>query len=211
MTICPYCQVRQDIDLRQIHFRDQGLNSSVACPDCAIPLQVMKVGDKPSVSIERCETCRGLFFNPGELEFVLEEQEPSWVWLDPVELHRILEEFDEAPRPVSYRKCPVCAERMNRLVFGDHSGVIVDRCGSHGFWLDGGELRRLSEWWRGGGKLLYQSSEQAKLGQHHRLRGKPRPDAWAALPSGPPAREDEPAGAVSALLAFLSKVWEAMD
>ena len=41
---------------------------------------------------------------------------------------------------VKYVKCPVCRILMNRVSFGYRSGVVVDRCGKHGIWLDNGEI-----------------------------------------------------------------------
>jgi hypothetical protein len=38
MTFCPFCGVRQDVNLRQVHFRDLGFNPSMACPECTTAL-----------------------------------------------------------------------------------------------------------------------------------------------------------------------------
>lgn len=38
----------------------------------------------------------------------------------------------------------------------------------HGIWLEGGKLRRLTEWWRAGGKLIYQQNETERV---RRLNG----------------------------------------
>lgn len=42
---------------------------------------------------------------------------------------------------------------MNRLNYGQSSGVIVDRCRDHGVYLDASELRRIQAWVRAGGRL----------------------------------------------------------
>ncbi|SMG65017.1 conserved hypothetical protein, partial [methanotrophic bacterial endosymbiont of Bathymodiolus sp.] len=46
---------------------------------------------------------------------------------------------------------------MRRINFAQKSGVIVDSCRLHGFWLDSGEVTHLQEWKKAGGQLLYQS------------------------------------------------------
>lgn len=158
MTFCPFCGVRQDVNLRQIHFRDLGTDDSLPCPHCTTPLDVIEFDTEPKVRIERCTACFGTFFNPGELELLLDAQTNPLVWLDPVQLNQIAADFSHDPE-IAYRKCPMCAERMSHLNFGGRSGVIVDRCGTHGVWLEGSELRRLTEWWRAGGKLIYQQHE----------------------------------------------------
>ncbi len=161
MTFCPFCGVRQDIDLRQIHFRDLGTDASLLCPECSVPLDVIEMDTRPPLRIERCGTCHGAFFNPGELEASLEAQTNPLVWIDHVQLEQIAADFGYT-HEVIYRKCPMCAERMSHLNFGGRSGVILDRCGTHGVWVEGGELRRLAEWWRAGGKHLHQQNEAEK-------------------------------------------------
>lgn len=116
------------------------------------------------IQIERCPTCYGTFFNPGEVEALLDTQTNPLVGLDPEQLNQIAEDFEQE-REIFYRKCPVCSERMSHVNFGGHSGVILDRCGSHGLWLDGSKLRRLTEWWRAGGKLIYQNNETKRVKQ----------------------------------------------
>ena len=162
MTFCPFCGVRQEVDLRQIHFRDLGTDASLPCPHCTTPLGVIEFDSEPKVRIERCTTCHGTFFNPGELEVLLETQTSSLVWLDEVQLGQIAADIVPEEEFV-YRRCPMCAELMSRVNFGGKSGVIIDRCGTHGVWLDGSELRRLLEWWRAGGKLLYQQNEADRV------------------------------------------------
>ncbi len=79
-----------------------------------------------------------------------------------MQLNQIARDFSHDPQ-IAYRKCPICAERMSHINFGGRSGVIIDRCGTHGVWLEGSELRRLTEWWRAGGKLIYQQNETERL------------------------------------------------
>ncbi|MEX1113782.1 MAG: zf-TFIIB domain-containing protein [Akkermansiaceae bacterium] len=66
MTFCPFCGVRQDIDLRQIHFRDLGTDEALACPSCSTGLSVIEFETDPTLRIERCKACHGMFFNPGD-------------------------------------------------------------------------------------------------------------------------------------------------
>jgi len=164
MTFCPYCGVRQDIDLRQMNFHDLGEDEKLPCPVCSTPLRVIELNIEPKLRIERCNTCFGMFFNPGELEALLESQINPLVWLDQAQLNQLAADLGHDSEVV-YRKCPICAERMSRLNFGGHSGVILDCCGTHGVWMEGSELRRLTEWWRAGGKLIYQQHEAERAQQ----------------------------------------------
>ena len=162
MTFCPYCGVRQDIDLRQIHYRDLGCDGTMACPSCeSSALSVIEFETQPPMRVEHCQTCRGMFFNPGELQALLDQKTNPLVWLDTVQINQIAADYGHNHRVV-YRKCPVCSERMSHINFGGRSGVILDRCGTHGLWAEHGELRRLTEWWRAGGKLIFQQDEADK-------------------------------------------------
>lgn len=162
MLFCPFCGSRQDIDLRKVQFRDLGSDASLSCPDCREALNVVEIGTSPAMTIERCPGCMGMFFNHGELEKLLEEHTSDVILLDKERLERISEQFG-FNHEVIYLQCPMCHERMSHRNFGGRSGVILDRCGTHGMWVQGGELRRLLEWWSSGGKHIHQQSEQERL------------------------------------------------
>ncbi len=174
MTFCPYCGVRADVDLRQIHFRDLGQDASLPCPECATPLGVIELQVEPPVCVERCPTCLGMFFNPGELPFLLDAQTNPLVWFDGTQLQQIATDFGHQDH-IRYKKCPLCPEFMNRINFGGRSAVILDSCGTHGMWVEGTELRRLTEWWRAGGKLIFQQNEADKVKTHYATMKKDYP------------------------------------
>lgn len=155
-AICPFCLKRQETGDRKIHCRDLGPAADMPCPECSTALSVVEFETQPPLTLERCGSCDGMFFNPGELEALMAAHGNPSAAMDPVELGRITAAFHQ-PRAVLYRKCPACGERMNHLNFGS-SGVVLDRCGSHGVWVDGGTVRHLLEWWGAGGGQLYQRS-----------------------------------------------------
>lgn len=162
--LCAYCGDRNDVDLRGIHYYTTHQNDAPrTCPRCANSLKTIDLKLNGTFFIERCEECLGLFFDPGELEAVLEAAVSNVFLIDRTGLDAINFYRPADPYPVTYIKCPVCSQLMNRVNFGAKSGVIVDRCKNHGIWLDGGELRHLMEWMKLGGKLLEQERlEQAK-------------------------------------------------
>lgn len=68
---------------------------------------------------------------------------------------------------IVYRRCPECAHDMHRHNFGDVSGVIVDRCHEHGYFLDAGELAYITAFIEGGGLAFTKKrrdAERAKQG-----------------------------------------------
>ena len=154
--ICRYCGVRNDIDLRGKHdYRVMAKQSSRLCPHCRISLQTIQLDFTPALHIERCNQCYGLFFDPGEVERLLENAVSPVLAVNHELIGSINEERYRKEQVVKYIKCPVCEILMNRVVFGHRSGVVVDRCKSHGVWLDGGEVSHLLEWKRAGGQLLH--------------------------------------------------------
>jgi Zn-finger nucleic acid-binding protein len=162
---CQYCGSRNDIDLTGIHYHTtHELESPRTCPRCNISLKTINVQTAGTFLIERCEQCLGLFFDPGELEALLEATVSNVFDVKRGQIDSINSSLRSGDYGVNYVKCPDCAQFMNRVSFGAKSGVIVDRCKAHGVWLDGGELRHLFEWMKAGGKLL----DQERREQQHK-------------------------------------------
>lgn len=158
---CDYCGSRNDIDLKGInYYTTHEIEAERVCPRCSIRLITIDLKIDGRFLIERCDQCLGLFFDPGELEALLEATVANVFTINRSELDSINSTMRANDYGVSYIKCPICGKLMNRVNFGTKSGVIVDRCKDHGVWLDGGELRHLFEWMKAGGKLLQQ--EQLK-------------------------------------------------
>ncbi|GAM11663.1 hypothetical protein OR1_03979 [Geobacter sp. OR-1] len=159
---CTYCGSRNDIDLKGVHYyTTHETESPRTCPRCGIKLRTIDLKLDGRFLIERCDQCLGLFFDPGELEALLQATVTNVFSVDNSRLNSI-----NARRAgdygITYIKCPVCEQFMNRVNFGAKSGVIVDRCKEHGVWLDGGELRHLFEWMKAGGKILEQERQEQR-------------------------------------------------
>jgi Zn-finger nucleic acid-binding protein len=197
---CAYCGDRNDIDLKGIHYyTTHEIDSPRTCPRCDVRLQTLDLKLNDRFLIERCDQCLGLFFDPGELEALLEMTVNNVFLidrsgLDGINLNRRPDQY-----PIAYLKCPVCSKLMNRVNFGARSGVIIDRCKAHGVWLDGGELRHLMEWMKMGGKLLDQErQEQTRKEELKRVSEQHRKLAeYSSEPSpfdsfGAPLRQSDP-------------------
>lgn len=192
--LCAYCGNRTDVDLKGIHYYTTHENDTPrTCPRCNIKLKTLDLKLHGRFFIDRCEHCYGLFFDPGELETLLEATVHNVSGIDRSGLEAINEKREVNQYPISYIKCPVCSQLMNRANFGAKSGVIIDRCREHGIWLDGGELRQLFEWMKLGGQLLEQErqdqqrkeAELREKEQRLKLRGyQDEPSAFSEY-SGP--------------------------
>jgi Zn-finger nucleic acid-binding protein len=153
---CKYCGTRNDIDLRTVPFTAEKPAAERICPNCDTALQTVTIKLAEPLAIERCNTCRGLFFDPGEVEYLLENSVSNVFDINAELIDNINNDRYAKNQPIRYVKCPVCRVLMNRVNFGQRSGVVADRCISHGIWLDSGELMHLMEWKKAGGQLLHQ-------------------------------------------------------
>ncbi len=160
---CEYCGSRNDTDLKGVHyFTTHEIDGKRICPRCAVGLRTIDLKISGRFLIERCDECLGLFFDPGELEALLEATVSNVFTIDRSRLDAVSTTMRTVDYGVSYLKCPVCSAIMNRVNFGAKSGVVVNRCRDHGVWVDGGELRHLFEWMKAGGKLLDQQRREER-------------------------------------------------
>jgi Zn-finger nucleic acid-binding protein len=154
-TACDYCGTRNNVDLKGVHeYTVTTPESDRLCPRCKVKMQTINIQGEGTFLIEQCKECFGLFFDPGELEALLETSVTNVFQIDYKRINVMTQA--QGLREVRYDKCPICGTIMNRINFGARSGVIVDRCKGHGVWLDGGELRQLLEWRKAGGQLLHE-------------------------------------------------------
>ena len=153
---CAYCGTKNEIDLHSIHeYTVTKPEVDRICPRCSKPMLTVDLKIKGKFYIERCEKCQGLFFDPGELDVLLESSVSNVFSIDYNRIKDLNKDYySKKDFEVVYLKCPVCRKLMNRQKFGTRSGVIIDTCGSHGVWLDVGELRHILEWKKAGGALL---------------------------------------------------------
>lgn len=161
--VCSYCGTRNDTDLAGIHeFTEVVPDHERTCPRCDLPMKTIDLKIGGTFLIERCDKCMGMFFDSGELEALIKATVKNVGYVN----HKKLKELYALKRRdeygVAYIKCPVCDTIMNRVNFGQRSGVIIDRCPDHGLWLDGGELRHLLEWVKAGGKMYNEKREEMK-------------------------------------------------
>jgi Zn-finger nucleic acid-binding protein len=200
-SFCSYCGTRNDLDVLGLRrFSETREESHRHCPDCTLPLETIRLGNDGSFAVERCPTCFGLFFDPGEVQAFLESTATPAFTVNYQEIVNINRER-ASQNPVRYVKCPECGKFMNRVRFATSSGVVVDQCRAHGVWLDNGELIHLMEWKRAGGQLLTDQRDQAR-----------REEQAAAARTRAPLRfgSQEPANAdhsdmLSSVLAWLFK------
>ncbi len=126
------------------------------CPRCKLPL---KAETYEGIEVDLCQTCYGYWLDTGELESIASKKGHKWGKDEKEDiLHAIAKANAEGKaKEDADAACPKCAGTMEKVVFGGKSGITLDRCASHGFWLDSKEMKHVQVWAeheaeRGGGK-----------------------------------------------------------
>ena len=153
--VCPFCNTRNSVDLRSLSVATARPPAEPRdCPQCRAPMESLNVGHRSRFFIEKCTRCHGLFFDLNELHALLDDAVAPAYEINYPLLTAVGAASPAPARAAAYVPCPDCGKLMNRVRFGERSGVVVDRCRDHGIWLEGGELRRLMEWKKAGGEVL---------------------------------------------------------
>jgi Zn-finger nucleic acid-binding protein len=109
----------------------------------------MIVVEHKQIELDYCTKCRGVWFDEGELELMLEKNKLG----GPPHL-------PEAESSEEKRKCPVCGRKMKKVLAGQEPRLIIDACPEEeGLWFDGGEVNQLIK------QLVNQSAENDNGGE----------------------------------------------
>ena len=130
-TTCLYCGGAMAVEAR----------THLNCPRCNAPMRRDTV---EGIELDLCAGCGGTWYDRDELEQRLTATDPPPTDAPGLrsdgEFRRKADTMD-----TSYLPCPICAKPMTRKNWGRLSGVIVDVCGPHGLFLDGGEFERIRD------------------------------------------------------------------
>ena len=107
------------------------------CPVCKYDMLVLEY---QNIELDYCNSCKGVWFDSGELEFLLksyglEELESSFSGIF---------NSQEAASAEKKRNCPICSHKMKKTTVSGQPSILIDVCpDKHGLWFDGGELTQL--------------------------------------------------------------------
>ena len=107
------------------------------CPVCKRDMIVVEYHD---IELDYCMSCKGVWFDSGELDLLLESRgmEEAKLFLE-----NILGS-PEAETLEKKRKCPICRHQMKKTTIGEQHHTLIDVCrDEHGLWFDGGEVVQL--------------------------------------------------------------------
>ena len=107
------------------------------CPVCKYDMIVVEYHN---IELDYCNSCKGVWFDSGELELLLESHglEEIKVFLDDIR------NSQEAVSSEKKRNCPICGRKMKKTAIGGQPEILIDIChDKHGLWFDGGEVTQL--------------------------------------------------------------------
>jgi hypothetical protein len=117
----------------------------------------MIVVEYHDIELDYCNSCKGVWFDSGELELLLKSQglEESKAFFDGILSSQ------EAVSSEKKRKCPICGRKMKKTAIGGQPGILIDVCREkHGLWFDGGEVTQLIRHLAGKQPSKHDSGEQ---------------------------------------------------
>jgi Zn-finger nucleic acid-binding protein len=109
------------------------------CPACNITTTAVEF-DK--IELDFCPACRGIWFDRGELELLLD----TLTGRTTQDLVNSLLQKPAQKVSEKRRNCPICLRKMRKIDIGSGRQMLIDVCSNaHGLWLDGGEAGALIE------------------------------------------------------------------
>ncbi|MBW2274468.1 MAG: zf-TFIIB domain-containing protein [Deltaproteobacteria bacterium] len=158
--ICPECFGRNEEEARfcaacGVSFSPEQVQVEgveLPCPCCGGLMPVRAIG---GVGINECPGCNGVWAREDKFDLLVDRAVENSRSTDPEKLRRLaprVKGSNPAQQKVRYRKCPECDAFMQRRNFRKASGVILDRCGQHGTWLDADELEQIAGFILSGGR-----------------------------------------------------------
>ena len=107
------------------------------CPVCKYDMIVVEY---QNIELDYCNSCKGVWFDSGELELLLKSQGLE----EPKAFFDGILNSQEAASPEKKRNCLVCGHKMKKTAIGKQPEILIDVCrDKHGLWFDGGEIVRL--------------------------------------------------------------------
>jgi len=107
------------------------------CPVCKSDMIVVEYHN---IELDYCNSCKGVWFDSGELELLLKSYELE----EPKAFFDSILTSQEATSAEKKRKCPICSHKMKKTTIGEQPEILIDVCrDNHGLWFDGGEVAQL--------------------------------------------------------------------
>ena len=141
--MCTHCKQRNPIS--PLYSKEDTLEKQkIECVEChTMTMESVDLGDYvESLLAKQCSACKGIF-----ISFELLEKAITHYGL---RRKKIPSKIDAPKEPKENHDnlyaCPVCQMTMKRYTYKISTTVLIDKCDTHGVWLNHGELKTLIEW-----------------------------------------------------------------
>ncbi|MFH1392457.1 MAG: zf-TFIIB domain-containing protein [bacterium] len=115
-------------------------NNNKICPNCN--QEILKKISFYKNQVDKCDKCKGIWFDYDELRKVKDDKDEFLKWLD-IDIWRKKKKLRVFS---STRKCPNCRKNLYEVKYGE-SNIKVDICNScKGVWLDHGEFGKIIDY-----------------------------------------------------------------
>jgi Zn-finger nucleic acid-binding protein len=113
----------------------------ILCPHCKVELHKKHL---KGVAVEECPTCRGIFFDEGELERVKNAEDNDLRWIN----FKLFGTKDQSDATGDQLDCPKCGFPLSPIQYGKSKATIHRCTNCHGVWLDKGEFEKILDYLR---------------------------------------------------------------
>lgn len=145
---CNYCHKLNPLNAKLFESNESVISEHL-CPCCDVNLEIFK---SPTLTLEYCKVCDGLLISEEEFEKLIAYNINPLSSFNPYYLRFIHDHPRDNRKKSQFHPCPICKELMSVINYKKSSGILLDVCEEHGFWLDGGELQQIIEWYAVGGE-----------------------------------------------------------
>ena len=165
-TFCPHCGHLYPSDATECPRCPLTLGHAKGgrCPACSKALVPEEMGD---VTVDRCSHCGGIWFDRGEVVRVLDLHTQGVSGAKLSELERRFPSYRVTRERHRAMACVRCRARMHRLPAAPRVPVMVEVCGPHGIWFDGGDFERFHEFVAAGGLEVARAHDDAHPAAAH--------------------------------------------
>jgi len=140
---------------------------TLRCPGCGGEMRHEQIGETP---MHACGACGSAWLAPETFTKLIADRAArgaaaaSGAAAGPLSKPK---PFRLAGAATRYLRCPVCDAMMNRVNFGDTSGVIIDSCAMHGVWFERDELHEILTFVEQGGLARRRAEAEQGNGRHY--------------------------------------------
>lgn len=157
---CPHCGAKAE-QPREVDA------ATLRCPGCGGEMRHEQIGETP---MHGCGACGSAWLAPETFTKLIADRAARGAAAASGTAASGLSKpkpFRLASAATRYLRCPVCDAMMNRVNFGDTSGVIIDSCATHGVWFERDELHAILTFVEQGGLARRRAEAQQGTGRHY--------------------------------------------